>query len=327
MPRGQKSKLRAREKRRQARAKIALEEQASAGPFYECPHQDIPVAGMPTPPNMPMEDHSTFSATYTSTAAENLVEESSDDSDSDSEDWCKNPINHKVVLLVQFLIEKYQKKEVVTKADMLKYVIKTSKDHFNEILKRASDHMELAFGVDLKEIDPNKHCYALFNKLEHTFDEVIGEEKMPNSGLLMIVLGVILMKDDHAPEWEIWNVLNMMGVYANRKHFIYGDPKKVITEDMVQLKYLEYQQVPNSNPPSFEFMWGPKAHAEIGKMRILEFWAKIHDTTPDSFKTLYEAALKDEEERAQARASTRVRTAAMATSYSKAMMPSSSNAK
>ncbi|XP_028636163.1 melanoma-associated antigen B18-like [Grammomys surdaster] len=325
MPRGQKSKLRAREKRRQARAKNALEEQASPGPFYGCPHQAIPVAGMPTPPNMPMEDHSSYSHTYANTGAKNLDEKSSDDSD--IEDWCKDPINHKVVLLVQFLIEKYQKKEVVTKADMLKCVIKTSKNHFNEILKRASQHMELAFGVDLKEIDPNKHCYALFNKLEHTFDGVMGEEKMPNSGLLMIVLGVIFMKDNHAPETEIWNVLNMMGVYANRKHFIYGDPKKFITEDMVQLKYLEYQQVPDSNPPSFEFMWGPRAHAEISKMKILEFWAKIHDTTPDSFATLYEAALKDDEERAQARAAARVRTAIMASSYSRAMVPSSSHAK
>ncbi|XP_032746317.1 melanoma-associated antigen B18-like [Rattus rattus] len=322
MPRGQKSKLRAREKRRQARDKNALEGQASPSPFFDCPHQTIPVAGMPTPPNMPMGADSTYSDTYANTHAQNLDEKSSDDSD-DVEDWCKDPINHKVVLLVQFLIEKYRKKEVITKADMLKSVIKTSKNHFNEILKRASEHMELAFGVDLKEVDPNRHCYALFNKLEYTFDGVMGEEKLPNSGLLMIVLGVIFMKDNCASETEIWNVLSMMGVYANKKHFIYGDPKKVITEEMVQLKYLEYRQVPNSNPPSFEFLWGPKARAEISKMKILEFWAKIHDTTPDSFATLYEAALKDDEERAQARAAARARTATTASSYSRAMMHSS----
>lgn len=324
MPRGQKSKLRAREKRRQARAKNAQEKEASPGPFYGCPHQASPVASMPTSPNMPMGEQSTFSHSYTSTSDQNLDEKSSDDSE-DTEDWCKDPINHKVVLLVQFLMEKYQKKEVITKADMLKYVIKTSKNHFNEILKRASEHMELAFGIDLKEVDPNRHCYALFNKLEHTFDGVMGEEKMPSSGLLMIVLGVIFMNDNCVSETEIWNVLSMMGVYANRKHFIYGDPKKVITEDMVQLKYLEYQQVPNSNPPSFEFTWGPRACAEISKMKILEFWAKIHDTTPDSFPTLYEAALKDEEERAQARAVARAHTAAMASPYSRATVCSSSH--
>ncbi|XP_050998413.1 melanoma-associated antigen B18-like [Acomys russatus] len=326
MPRGQKSKLRAREKRRQARAKNAPEGEASPGPFYGCPHQAIPVDGMATPSNVPQGAHSAFLDLLSSTRAQNRDEKSSDDSDS-SDDWCNDPINHKVVLLVQFLIEKYQKKEVITKADMMKSVIKTSKSDFNEILKRASEHMELAFGVDLKEVDPIRHCYALFNKLEHTFDGVMGEEKMPNSGLLMIVLGVIFMKNNCAPETEIWDVLNMMGVYANRKHFIYGDPKKVVTQDFVKLRYLEYRQVPNSNPPSFEFMWGPKAHAEISKMKILEFWAKIHDSTPEAFAPLYEAAVKDEEERAKARAAARARTTAMASSCSRVMPGSSSHAK
>ncbi|XP_021485547.1 melanoma-associated antigen B18-like [Meriones unguiculatus] len=326
MPRGQKSKLRASEKRRQASAKNAPEGEASSGPLYGCPNQAIPVDGMPAPPSLPQGAHSTFAHTYANSSVQNEDEKSSDDSDS-IEDWYKDPINHKVVLLVQFLIQKYQNKEVITKADMLKSVIKTSKSHFNEILKRASEHMELAYGVDLKEVDPVRHCYALFNKLEHTLDGVMGEEIMPNSGLLMIVLGVIFTKDDCATETEIWDVLNMMGVYSNRKHFIYGDPKKVITEDLVQLKYLVYRQVPNSNPPSFEFMWGPRTHAEISKMKILEFWAKIHDTTPDAFPHLYEVAVKDEEERAQARAIARSRTTTMASSYSRAMPGSSSHAK
>lgn len=323
MPRGQKSKLRAREKRRQVRAQNALEEQASPGPFYEYPHQSIPDTGMPTTPDMLQGAHCTISDT---TGAQNQDEKSSDDSD-DTVAWNKDPINRKVVLLVQFLMDKYQKKEVITKADMLRSVVKTSKSDFSEILKRASEHMELAFGVDLKEVDPIRHCYALFNKLEHTFDGVQGEENMPNTGLLMMVLGVIFMKNNCASEKDIWDVLNMMGVYANRKHFIYGDPKKVITEDLVRLKYLESRQVTTSNPPSFEFTWGSRAQAEISKMKILEFWAKIHDTTPDAFEALYEIAVKDEEERARARSAARARTAAMASSHSKANTSSSSQAK
>ncbi|XP_005088691.1 melanoma-associated antigen B18 [Mesocricetus auratus] len=326
MPRGQKSKLRAREKRRQARAKNALEEEGSPDPLCECPHQAVPDAGMSTPPNIQQGAHYTFSHTYENTGAQNQDEKNSDDSD-DLEAWSKDPINHKVVLLVQFLMEKYHKKEVFTKADMLKCVLKTSKTAFTEILKRATEHMELAFGVDLKEVDPIRHCYALFNKLEHTFDAVKGDEKMPNTGLLMMVLGVIFKKNNCASEKEVWEVLNMMGVHANRKHFIYGEPKKVITEDLVKLKYLEYRKVPNSNPPSFEFTWGSRAQAEISKMKILEFWAKIHDATPDTFVPLYEIAVKDEEERAQARSAARARTAAMASSHSKAMVSSSSHAK
>nr|XP_048305702.1 melanoma-associated antigen B18-like [Myodes glareolus] len=322
MPRGQKSKLRAREKRRQARAQNTVEESASPDPSSEGPDQASPAAGMPTLPNKLQGTHCTFSHTYEDTGSQSQDEKSSDDSD-DIEAWNKDPINHKVVLLVQFLMEKYQKKEVITRADMLKCVIKTSKNHFTEILKRAAEHMELAFGVDLKEVDPIRHSYALFNKLEHTYDGV-KEEKMPNTGLLMMVLGVIFKKDNCASEKEVWEVLNMMGVYAHKKHFIYGEPKKVITEDLVRLKYLEYRKVPNSDPPSFEFSWGSRAQAEISKMKILEFWAKIHDTTPEAFRSLYEKAVQDEEERAQARSAARARTAAMSTSHSKAMTSSSS---
>uniref|UniRef100_A0A8C6RBE7 MAGE family member B18 n=1 Tax=Nannospalax galili TaxID=1026970 RepID=A0A8C6RBE7_NANGA len=251
MPRGQKSKLRAREKRKQARSEHAGEESSSNYPFYGCPHQTPP--GTPSFPKRPQGAQLSFLNTFLDGGACSKEDESSYSSEN-VEDWCKDHLNHKVVLLA------------ISKADMLKSVTKSSKNDFIEILKRATDHMELAFGVDLKEVDPIKHVYALFNKLKHSLEGVMGEERMPNSGLLMIVLGVIFTKNKCVSETEIWEVLNMMGVYANRKHFIYGDPKKVITEDLMKLKYLEYYQVLNSNPPCYEFMWGSRAHAEISKM-------------------------------------------------------------
>jgi hypothetical protein len=39
----------------------------------------------------------------------------------------------------------------------------------------------------------------------------------------------------------------MMGVYDGRKHFILGDPKKLITKDLVRERYLDYQQVPDNH--------------------------------------------------------------------------------
>lgn len=226
--------------------------------------------------------------------------------------WHGDPLNRKVVQLVRFLIQKYHRKELITKADMIKHVIKKYKYHFNEILKRASEHMELAFAMDVKEVDPFRHYYALINKLELTFDgSGTEEENMPKTGLLMIVLGVIFMKGNCAQESDIWEVFNMMGVYADKKHFIYGDAKKIITEDLVRLKYLQYRQVPNSNPAIFEFLWGPRAHAETSKMKVLEFLAKIHDTVPSAFPSWYEEALRDEEERFRARAAARARATAV----------------
>jgi hypothetical protein len=63
-------------------------------------------------------------------------------------------------------------------------------------------------------------------------------------------------------EEKIWEVLRTIGVYADRRDFIYGDPRMVITEDFVQEQYLECRQMPNSDPVSYEFLWGPRAHAE-----------------------------------------------------------------
>ncbi|KAF7462398.1 Hypothetical predicted protein [Marmota monax] len=86
-----------------------------------------------------------------------------------------------------------------------------------------------------------------------------------------------------------------MGTYAGRKYSIYGEPRKLITQDLVQERYLEYQQVPSSDPPHYQFLWGPWTHAKTSKMRILEFLAKIHDVVPSAFPSWYEEALRDEE--------------------------------
>ena len=99
----------------------------------------------------------------------------------------------------------------------------------------------------------------------------------------------------------------MMRVYAGRKHFIYGEPRTLITKDLVTKKYLEYCQVANCNSPHYEFLWGPRAHAETSKMKVLEFLAKLNDMVPSAFSSQYEEALRDEERaRATARPGTTV---------------------
>ncbi|XP_049727514.1 melanoma-associated antigen B18-like [Elephas maximus indicus] len=330
MPRGQKSKLRAREKRRQTRGETkgqgdpqatAVEEKASpssASPLLGDRSQNLPTAGTRSPPKFPQRAAS-VSCADSDEGATGQNEEGPSSSQA-SESSCEDPLNKKVVLLVQFLLRKYHDKEPITRAEMLKSVVKKYRCHFPEILKRAAEHMELALGVDLKEVDPIRHCYAFVSKLDFTADDmVIDEENVPKTGLLMIVLGVIFTKGNCATEEEVWEVLNMMGVYADRQHFLYGEPKKVITQELVQMKYLEYRQVPNSDPPRYEFLWGPRAHAETSKMKVLEFLAKVNDTTPSAFPSWYEEALKDEEERARARIEARARSSAKASARSKAM--------
>ncbi|XP_019511443.1 PREDICTED: LOW QUALITY PROTEIN: melanoma-associated antigen B10-like [Hipposideros armiger] len=226
---------------------------------------------------------------------------------------CRIPLDQKAIQLVQFMLCKHNMREPITKEDMMSHVIQRSKKHFHEILRRVSELMVLAFGIDGKEVDPTRHGYTLVSKLEHMGDgRLSGEETMPRAGLLVTILCVAFMKGNCATEEDIWKVFNMMCIYAVKKHFIHGEPKKLITQAFVQERYLESRQVPNSDPPCYEFLWGPKAHTETTKMTVLEFLAKIHDIVPSAFPSWYEEALRDEEERAQARVAAMLHTDAMA---------------
>lgn len=64
-------------------------------------------------------------------------------------------LDEKVELLISFLLQKYQMREPVTKADMIGNVVKEYKDDFLEILRSASERMELVFGLDVKEVVPS----------------------------------------------------------------------------------------------------------------------------------------------------------------------------
>uniref|UniRef100_A0A8C9A961 MAGE domain-containing protein n=1 Tax=Prolemur simus TaxID=1328070 RepID=A0A8C9A961_PROSS len=160
----------------------------------------------------------------------------------------KDPIEEKVAMLVHYLLSKYQVKEPITKGDMLRNVVQMYKSHFPEILRRASNHLELVFGLDVKEVDPNRNTYVLVNKIELTYDASRG---MPKTGLLMIVLGVIFTKGNRATEEQVWKVLNTIGVYDGGNHFIYGEPRKLLTDDQVQM-------------PRGKWVW------DLGKLQILQ---------------------------------------------------------
>ncbi|KAM9042410.1 melanoma-associated antigen B4-like [Megaptera novaeangliae] len=212
----------------------------------------------------------------------------------------------KASMLVQVLLETYKLNEPIPQAEMLKAVSKKYTKHFPEILRRASECMELVFGLELKEVDPSRHSYALISKLALPSEGSPSDESgLPTSGLLMILLGMIFRKGNHATEEEIWEFLNAVGLYAGRRHSIFGEPRRIISEEFVQQKYLTYRQVPNSDPPRYEFLWGPRALAETSKMKVLEFVAKVAGTVPSAFPDLYEEALEDEEERAGVRAAAR----------------------
>ncbi|XP_042523540.1 putative MAGE domain-containing protein MAGEA13P [Dipodomys spectabilis] len=209
-------------------------------------------------------------------------------------------LGKKVSELVKYLSIKYTTKDRVTEEEIKKNVIKEFKNYYPMIFRNACECMEVVFGIEVKEVDPISHSYVLIKMLDLTYDgRCHNEQGLPQTGLLILILGLVFMEGNCASEEKVWEILRMIGVYAEKKDFIYGDPKKLITEVFVQEKYLEYQLVPNSNPARYEFKWGPRAYAETSKMKVLQFFSKVSGSSPTAFVSLYKEALKDEEEKAK----------------------------
>ncbi|XP_036031510.1 melanoma-associated antigen B4-like [Onychomys torridus] len=307
MPRGQKSKSRSRAKRQQARSELQglpavhhTAEEAASPPADQSDGSSFPVGctlqGMKTPGSLSADVACTHSGIGVRNAAILADKRSSDATQvvSSIQHSLKDPIMRKASVLIEFLLDKFKMKEAVTRSEMLAIVNKKYKEQFPEILRRTSARLELVFGIELKEIDPNTHSYMLVGKLGLSTEGSLSSNwGLPRTGLLMSILGVIFMKGNRATEQEVWQFLNGVGVYAGKKHLIFGEPEEFINKDLVQENYLEYRQVPGSDPPTFEFLWGPRAYAETTKMKVLEVLAKVNGTVPSAFPNLYQLALKD----------------------------------
>ncbi|XP_032958366.1 melanoma-associated antigen B5-like [Rhinolophus ferrumequinum] len=330
MPRRRKGKARARKKHNQTRAdsKSHKRVQEAAAVGDESPSCSSVLDGDPQRPSA-TETSSTYqgswrpsSTTITSSGALDTRSDKGDKSQDKEHSWssevpspetsCSDLLTTKLDLLEQFLLCKYEMQEPILKEDMLKIVGEINPDQFADLIKTASDHIEAVFAVDLKEVDSSNHAYDLVSKLNLPNNgRVYAGNGLPKTGLLMSILGVIFMKGNSATEEDIWKFLNIMEVYAGREHRIYGEPWKLINTDLVQLQYLEYRQVPDSDPARYEFLWGPRARAETSKMQVLQFLAKGGDTGPSAFSPWYEEALRDEE-RTRATESVRAATGATA---------------
>ncbi|XP_052027890.1 melanoma-associated antigen B16 [Apodemus sylvaticus] len=207
-------------------------------------------------------------------------------------------VDGKVDFLVNYMLYKYQMKEKMSMDDIIRLIVREDEYRFHEILMRASQRMEMVFGLDVIEVDPVNHYYDLFIKLGLTYDGMRNDEySFPKTGLLILILGVVFMKGNRATEEEIWEVLNPMGIYAGMNHFFFGDPRELITDEFVREQYLAYQPIANSDPMQYEYVWGQRAKAETSKMKVLEFVAKVHGSHPIAFPSQYEEALIEEEER------------------------------
>ncbi|KAJ1057759.1 hypothetical protein K5549_010183 [Capra hircus] len=321
MPRGQKSKHCACEKRRQARAETqGLHDQAttsggeettsSSPPDSESGPSSSSAAGTSKGPQGAQGTTSAAAGAVrkrsgvgraarsrSGVGAEGQVQEGENSSQASAaaESSHTDLLTRKAGVLVQYMLYKYQVRERIKRSEMLKAITRRYREQFPEILSRASERMEMVFGLVLKEVRPNSHCYTLVSNLDLSDSESMrGNWGLPKNGLLMPLLGVIYLNGHRASEEEIWKFLNILGIYDGRSHFIFGEPRKLITEDLVREGYLEYRQVPGSDPPHYEFLWGPKALTETSKTKVLQFLTKVNDLVPNALLPYYEEAWREE---------------------------------
>ncbi|XP_038171655.2 melanoma-associated antigen B4-like [Arvicola amphibius] len=214
----------------------------------------------------------------------------------------KGPLFRKTRVLMQFILQKFKVKASFTRGDMLIVINKKYKEHFPEIMRRITVHLEIVFGLELKEVDSSPQSFMVVGKLglstEGRLSNRIG---LPKTGLLITLLAMIFSTGNSATEEDVWEYLKIVGVFPGQDHPIFEEPRKFITKDLVQENYLSYSQIPGSDPPCYEFRWGPRACTEITKMQVLWVVSRINDTIPAFFPNLFAEALVDETNRAARR--------------------------
>ncbi|XP_005406461.1 PREDICTED: melanoma-associated antigen 8-like [Chinchilla lanigera] len=204
----------------------------------------------------------------------------------------------KLIKLVPILLQKFQNKTSITKWEMQNNIEPRHRREFSPLFKAICECMRLAFGIDVQEVDHSRKKYVLMPILGLTYDGILGDDLQSISkiNLLVVILIIILWKGNRISEVDLREFLRRREMLPERKRFVIGDPWDFITKDLVQLQYLEYRHVRYSNPAQYEFLWGPRAHAETSKMKVLEHLAKVNRRDPWSYTRLYAEALREEQE-------------------------------
>ncbi|KAM4818005.1 melanoma-associated antigen B5-like [Thomomys bottae] len=199
-------------------------------------------------------------------------------------------ISREVRFLEKFILSKFNMKKLTTKEEMLTNIDPDCQNDFDEIFRKSCEHLSAVFAVEVREV--SQDTFNLVSKLKLPNNGRVRPGRgYPKAGFVMNVLGMILLRGNVATEEDIWKFLKLMQVYPGKKHYAFGEPKKLITQDLVRLKYLECRQVPNSEPPCYEFLWGPQAYAETTEMEVLNFLAKINELAPSFFASICEDSL------------------------------------
>ncbi|XP_055232086.1 melanoma-associated antigen 12 [Gorilla gorilla gorilla] len=286
----------------QASATEEQETASSSSTLVEVTLGELPAAESPSPPHSP-QGASTLPTTINYSLWSQSDEGSSNEEQEgpstfpDLETSFQVALSRKMAELVHFLLLKYQAREPVTKAEMLESLIRNYQDFFPVIFSKASEYLQLVFGIEVVEVVPIGHLYILVTCLGLSYDGLLGDNQiMPKTGLLIIVLAIIAIEGDCAPEEKIWEELSVLEASDGREDSVFAHPRKLLTQDLVQENYLEYRQVPGSDPACYEFLWGPRALIETSYVKVLHHLLKISGGPHISYPPLHEWAFREGEE-------------------------------
>ncbi|XP_065773166.1 melanoma-associated antigen 9-like [Muntiacus reevesi] len=189
--------------------------------------------------------------------------------------------------LMKFLLLKYRAKELTSQEEMLNEVLRDNQEHFPVVFREVSVCLQLLFGVDVEEVDPAEHTYILVPILGLTCDEMLSDGVgLPKAGFLVLVLSMIMRFGDPAPEEVVWGALSRMGVYVGSEQCVFGEPRELLTQVWVREGYLRYEQVPDSHPARYEFLWGPRAYVETSKWQVMAFMLTVNQRALRAFPFL-----------------------------------------
>ncbi|KAM5221388.1 melanoma-associated antigen B1-like [Ctenodactylus gundi] len=290
MPRGQKSKQRARERRRQAQhgSQSLQDVRATEIQEEESPSCSSPASGNADPSSSaagpPQKGPGPTSTTLVDVAASARASGKGTRSRGKSrltpvqDPIFSNFAREELVMrktgeVLRYILHRYKLNKPIRKRDMLKIVRRMFQELFPEVFHLACEHLHLLYGLELKEDNPGSDHYGLVSVIDLPNSENPGSG-FPKNGILPCILGIVSLNKYSCPEEKIWRLLNSIGFFEEVEHFIFGDVRKLITQDLVQEKYVEYRQVPGSDPPRYEFLWGPRAYSEINLVKLQQFVTK-----------------------------------------------------
>ena len=76
---------------------------------------------------------------------------------------------------------------------MLNMILTDNQDHFPMVFRKASQCLQLVFGMAVKEVDPREHIYILVSTLGLAYEAMQrSAQSMPKAGIRVLVLNLII---------------------------------------------------------------------------------------------------------------------------------------